>query len=119
MQVTVKELSQSSPEKDLSVKTSPSTKDNDQQQISPGEEYKPIEINEDDEIELLQMRKALLEQTVSKKIIKPTAQISFKKKKNPPVIDLTCTDIDVKTKPAPVLNISNTPNIIVPGEIIE
>ena len=120
IQETSKKSSQSSPEKELQVKPSPATKDNNQQEISQTEKSKPIEIKEDDEIELLQMRKALLEQTVSKKIIKPTTPISFKKKRNPPVIDLTSTDIiNIKTKPAPVLNISNTPNIIVPGEIIE
>ena len=95
-------------------------KDNQRELNSTSGKSKPADIKEEDELELLKMRKALLEQTVSKKIIKPTPSTSTKKKKNPPVIDLTnIEDIEVRIKPTPVLNISNTPNIIVPGEIIE
>ena len=99
---------------------------------------------EEDEMELLQMRKALLEQTASKKnLISPikstenqtpakepdlkipveaTAKPATKKKiQNPPIVDLTVLNDEkeqkIKQKVIPVLNISKTPDIIVPGEM--
>lgn len=99
---------------------------------------------DNEELELLQMRKALLEQTASKKnLISPIKstenQTSVKKEpdfktpkevktkcaikkkiQNPPIIDLTVINDEneqkMKQKVIPVLNISKTPDITVPGE---
>ena len=79
-----------------------------------------IKPNEDDE--LLQMRRALLEETVSKKIPKySSSSTSTKKRKNPPVtvIDLTKDFDSIVRKQTPVVQISDTPDIVVPGEVIE
>ncbi|XP_066910369.1 zinc finger C3H1 domain-containing protein-like [Clytia hemisphaerica] len=99
---------------------------------------------DNEELELLQMRKALLEQTASKKnLISPikstenqtsvekepdlktpkevkTKSAIKKKIQNPPIIDLTVINDEneqkMKQKVIPVLNISKTPDITVPGE---